>query len=171
MCPVGREKRRTLVLTVVSPGEVVRAGDESVEGRALLFSSLTRPQRHAVHDTSDLRACHGTLWCSTWLFGIRSSSKRTNGAESMATTANGQMVYRRERLFCSRMSKPVSLDDPRFRPQRISASPHGDALVVGGCTHIHAHSVRSPAFETACTQERTRTCMHACVPTCTHRCT
>ena len=116
-----------------------------------------------VHDTSDLRACHGTLWCSTWLFGIRSSSKRTNGAESMATTANGQMVYRRERLFCSRMSKPFSLDDPRFRPQRISASPHGDALVVGRCTHIHAHSVphlhlKQHAHKSA----HAHACMHAC---------
>ena len=45
------------MLTVVSPGEVVRAGDESVEGRALLFSSLTRPQCHVAHDTSD-RVCH-----------------------------------------------------------------------------------------------------------------
>ena len=58
MCPVGREKRRTLVLTVVSPGEVVRAGVESVEGRALLcFSSSTRPQCHVAHDTSDRVSC------------------------------------------------------------------------------------------------------------------
>ena len=76
---------------------------------------------------------------------------------------NGQMMHRRERLFCSRMSKPFSLDDPRFRPQRISASPHGDALVVGRCTHSHAHSVphlhlKQHAHKSA----HAHACMHAC---------
>ena len=98
------------------------------------------------------------------------------GFSASAVAANGQMVQSPWRplqtdkwctgenaFFCSRMSKPVSLDDPRFRPQRISASPHGDALVVGRCTHIHAHSVphlhlKQHAHKSA----HAHACMHAC---------
>ena len=88
-----------------------------------------------------------------------------NGTEPTASFFQifGQVVHRRERPCFSRMSKPVSLDGPRFRPQRISVSPHGDALVVGQCTHIHAHA-RAHMHVNEHTQKsaHAHACMHAC---------
>ena len=80
MCPVGREKRRTLVLTVVSPGEVVRAGVESVEGRALLFSS---------------QPVHNVMWSMIHLIcePAMAPCGVPPGFSASAVAANGQMVH------------------------------------------------------------------------------